>query len=95
MLTQKHIGALTALITKYAEVKGLVPPGQQLHVSFDLKPLPDVPLVVVSGTLSAVTPDVSISSIGLKTRTFTALNYAGVKTAFDVINAVRESGSVN
>jgi DNA-directed RNA polymerase alpha subunit len=92
MLSENHIQALTILISGYAEKEKIVPKGQQLHVSFDLKPVPEVPIVVISGTTLA-TASVSLNSIGLKARTFSALNEANMKTVSDILQFVSKTGS--
>lgn len=92
MLNEKHIQALTILISGYVESEDLVPLGQQLHVSLDLKPVPMVPIVVISGAILA-TASVSLNSIGLKARTFSALSEARMETVSDILQFVSKTGS--
>lgn len=92
MLTSSHSQALSELITKYVTEHELVPAGKQLHVSFELRPVPAAPVVIIAGQQS-MSSAFSISKLGLSTRVFGALNNGGYVTVADLLGAVEKAGS--
>ncbi len=92
MLTSSDSEALCELIKDFVTPRSLVPAGQQLTVSLELRPIPVVPVVIIQGQLS-IAASFSIASLKLQTRVFKALNSGGYRTVSELLAAAQKAGS--